>query len=164
MATVAWTAAEAETAREKWLLGWSAGQIGTMLNRSRNSVIGFIHRMQDKDETVKRPRPTRVRTPKSPKPRVTNRIDRLQFVEFLNEPEGGVTLLDLKNFQCRWIKDNTGGGIHTIYCGAPAFETSSWCPYHFNIAVIKHTDREKRADLRSFGKARAAVAYRSHQK
>lgn len=40
-----WTEDELATLREGWLAGQSAGQLSRLLNRSRNAVLGKIHRL-----------------------------------------------------------------------------------------------------------------------
>lgn len=65
----AWSDAENATIREKWAIGWSASQIAMVLRgRSRNAVIGRLHRLGLNDGSRAKPGPkktyrTRIKAP-----------------------------------------------------------------------------------------------------
>src|SRR5688572_24294271 len=56
MAECTWTDAEKQSAARLWAAGWTAGKIAeTMPGRTRNAIIGIVHRMK----LAKRPNPVR---------------------------------------------------------------------------------------------------------
>ena len=104
--------------------GHSSLQIAQLLNKTRNSVIGFLNRLGIRAHTPIRekkvkPPPRLPRTP-LPKPRPL-------------PPTGkGIHLLRRQPEQCAWIIEKH------IMCGALITEkSSSWCPFHKEIVFRK---------------------------
>jgi hypothetical protein len=50
----------------------------------------------------------------------------------------GVTLLEAKDGQCRWVLDSPELGAGTFFCGEPTTPTTSYCPVHAG-RVYLHT-------------------------
>jgi len=109
-------------------------EIAVAVGRSRNSVIGFLHRSLipvKKEPVIHKPvdkkplkfRPKRVPTPYKPS------VSYLAPEDF-DKPK--VFLFDTKMFECKWIYDKPENVFKTTACGQPT-EKGSYCPYHHNI-------------------------------
>jgi len=162
-----WNEQEHEIAVSLWKSGASASKIGQELGRTRNSVMGYIHRLKLNmpDRILKKePKPIRPRTPKVAKPRMPS-IKNVKFVgpTYSSEPSHRVSLLDLGAFMCKWVKDDRLLGHLPEYCGLPVLDGKSWCGFHHGITTIERTSREKQGVRQSSGTTRAGAEYRSHQ-
>lgn len=143
-----WTGDDLALLRREWGNGKSAGDIGAMLGRSRNSVIGKAFRLGLSAKT-----PASIALPTT-KPRTKTKDvpaaaaaggsngDRKRPVP----PAAGVTLLDLGPRDCRFPV--AGEGRHTRFCGhdvdpaASGFASRrSYCPKHGAVAVGKDQKR-----------------------
>lgn len=140
-----WTTGEIQRIRELAADGLSAREIaGHFDGRTRNSVIGVIHRnnikLRAKELSVPRPP---VRTVAKPKEQ-TQRKDkvRINIVQKSLFPELNMAtynvserrlpitkFMDLKAWSCRAILGPVNG-LETIYCGEPSVIGKSFCPYH----------------------------------
>ena len=110
--------------------GRSAGDIAkAMPGRSRNSILGAIHRMKDMPRRAtpllrSRPRDSLLSKPKQ--------LVDLPESELLpaNPP---IYTIDLGDIHCHWPYD-APGGRDFIYCGAVVRHDSPYCPGHSKIA------------------------------
>lgn len=122
--------------------GFSASKIAEELNRefgtmrTRNSVIGIIHRSGVREKRGKR---TKVRSTAGPPRTETSKRHRKERMENIAldqeclaaevpethppSPEGGVSIMDLERWHCRRV-------VHerpAMFCGKPAAFNTSWC-------------------------------------
>lgn len=153
---------EAETVKRMWGEGYSASQIASVLvGRTRNSVIGFLHRLGDekKPRLNKRTAPT-VRNPRKrdamPRPRKFRhaaeavhqhvRIERAK----VEEPVALMLPLDaLTARQCSYACNEAASWQQHLFCGAPTPEGSLWCEHHKALVYVPAIPktRRKRADI-----------------
>lgn len=129
-----------------WVDGDSAGQIGKVMGKTRNAVIGKVHRLGlTRSESTKasiRPRitkstatkrssfnltgPRKVRPPTLPKEKVNGVLSPLNGE--------GVTLFDLKRTQCHAVvfRPPRMGRELPRYCGRPVYDDTAYCNGHFH--------------------------------
>jgi hypothetical protein len=132
MAECTWTESEKQSVIRLWREGWTAGRIAaTMQGRSRNAIIGIVHRMK----LDKRPTPIRKRAdgpvvvrlkpappPREPKPLTPAPVIRLKpprVVQPATAPNPFKT--------CQFIE---GTGRPWAMCGEPTVVGHSWCEGH----------------------------------
>lgn len=134
-----WTEAENDYLRRAWAEGKSAGVIAGETGRSRNAVIGRVHRM--KLATRLRRVATR-RLPKKPRgprlPRSTTSTKPPRPVENVTVPRAPILpplmlgLMDLTPNMCRFpYGDPKEPGFG--YCGHPKASGSSYCGGHHHV-------------------------------
>lgn len=130
-----WSLKEDKTLERMLDEGCTASQIARELTRtgktrSRNSVLGRIHRqgLQSKNQNKVRPRPLPVRAV-DPKPRKDQRalIEAARDGEDEGPANPPISTLDLKQHHCRWPYTR---GSDTHYCGKEPVSDRPFCPYH----------------------------------
>lgn len=101
----------------------SAAEIGRLLGKTRNSVIGCSHRLRlprlprgggKPGRAPKRPVVSLSPPHKSPVASIAPLSMRVSFIE-------------LNQFQCRSMD---ASGVASTYCGHAVFQKSSYCQYH----------------------------------
>ena len=107
-----WTAGELKDATEMWTNGVTSTVIAKKLGRTRNAVIGKMHREgadpPAKEHVFKKIR--KVAYMPKPKPKVVS--------------AEGVTLKELDYGMCKWpIREDK-------YCGQKSLEHRSYCDFH----------------------------------
>jgi hypothetical protein len=128
MKSALWTNKEKETAKALCLSGETAQSISEKLNRSRNSVIAFLHRIGLTLGKAKR------KYKKVTKPKVIPEIHKPVEEAF---SKFSVRLLEARYRQCRFIQDIANNPANTMICGAKTKEGHSWCPDHYSIVYRK---------------------------
>ena len=117
-----WTPSDDATLKELWLSGHAASAIGRKLNRTRNSVIGRVHRKGlTRRPTGNRPRHRIVRNPKPPKLRLAQNCEPRQ-----------VSIVALMANECKYATAEIQG--QHLFCGCPTEEFQSYCPAHRKVA------------------------------
>src|SRR5215468_5098605 len=130
-----WTNEEVETLKMSWFKGESATVIGALLKKTRNAIIGKVHRLSlERDVGYEKRKPKKKATipwvPKVPiVPFLPPVIDRPP--EPPPSPESHVSVLDVGAGQCRAIIEPSDGpaGL-AVMCGAPVLPGYVWCQYH----------------------------------
>lgn len=135
-----WTPEEIEVVKDMAAKGMSAAGIAAEVGRTRNSVIGAIHRNKVQLLTKKIPKPKKER---APRPSRGNHLRRIflttsepKELKYDTPPppppnkEHYVPFLDRKYFQCKFIVEKRGD-TH-ICCGTTATRRG-WCEYHASI-------------------------------
>jgi GcrA cell cycle regulator len=131
-----WNEADTELLRKLWAEGFSCSQIGNKLGRTKNAVIGRVHRLglpqRLTHTTIKRKKicpggfpparrkarrephaPTQLPAPLPPQ----------------RPPADWLELVELKRNHCRWpAGDTRAGGVK--YCGQPRDGTRPYCEHH----------------------------------
>jgi GcrA cell cycle regulator len=146
-----WTEELTRLVERLWMEGKSANQIGKQLGRSRNSVIGKVHRMGLNNVVRQRPTLTpsrfnpRFGPPKPPKPRakpvrsppaaIKDNVVPLPPRPLPKPPEGGVSLLSLQyGIHCAYPV--SGRGADTAYCGGGT-GGHTYCAAHRRVMYEK---------------------------
>jgi len=147
----AWTPAEDRLLKNEWIAGKRALDVMASINRefgtnrSRNSVLGRVHRLGLSGRAKTPTRPVRVKPPR--KPRQTNR-QRPKAAQSLPpapkpqkpapEPIAADMLLveitELTRNQCRWPVDERTDGTH-LFCGLRQAEGASYCAGHLAKSI-----------------------------
>jgi hypothetical protein len=110
-----WHEEQINTLTSRWLEGDTAAIIGAVLKKSRNAVIGKVHRLGLKraGDVGLKPRPPRPR--RKPTASEATRVAPMDIVP-LPPIEGGVSLIDLEHHHCRAIVGAGPDGL-ARYCG-----------------------------------------------
>ena len=129
-----WSEAQNTELVQLWTDGVPPSQIAKQIGRTRNAVIGRVHRINLPPRRIKRdpanPQKVAVRARKP----IKRFIERPQPVKSvappLEAPPGGIALLDLRRSHCRAIIDIDGFTSNPArYCGARV-AYGSYCPHH----------------------------------
>jgi len=147
-----WSTEEMDIAFKMKNEGFSASLIGSKIGKTRNAVLGFLHREAKKQPDkitlvvksklyVSKKKPPRAQ-PKFRK----NNIEYNDFIDLLPINEISYptkTFMHLKLFDCRAIIGAVDG-IKTVYCAAPTIKGFSWCKAHRMIFItkVKHDDKK----------------------
>ena len=136
-----WTAEEFETAHSMASKGISAREIGVVLGRTKNSVIGVLHRSgfvwgvrrSLTFKEIKGPPNRKRERPRNSMGRYKRLRDEQPAAPTFIEPEGAkndaISFYDLKREHCKAIYGHPQG-VNTLYCGAQKLAESSYCKYH----------------------------------
>lgn len=135
-----WTDEETITLKRLWDEGASASAIGATLGRSRNAIIGRVHRlgMQERRSSwvLRPPKPPKpavlklkpVKKPSSPAPK--------PYVPIHHEPAPlNVMLCEIPDNGCHWPM-NEGGPY--IFCGHERNGHRTYCDFHQSKSRTTH--------------------------
>lgn len=135
-----WTESEGEDAKKMRQQGCSAGVIAEKLNRSRNSVIGKLHRMGifggKKQPTARLPRKggAKVGALASAVLAAQRSEPKFKAVRFKSAPDHvaplNKQLWELNSDECKWPY----GDGPFLFCGHPIRDGFPYCPGHCRIA------------------------------
>ena len=132
--SVLWTQKERDTAIQMAKDGYTTREIGIRIGRSKNSVIGFLHRSQIYTKNFNptgKPKVKAISTPKSaPRPRLAIVPKEATQTKIPNDIKW-VKLFDATRTQCRFILEKPSNVFETKCCGKTTFY-KSWCQEHFN--------------------------------
>ena len=131
MKSAIWSDKEKELAISMCQAGHTAQRISECLRRTRNSVIGFLHRSGLTLANAKRIQK------KVPKPKVIPVINSKPVNVFT---KFSVRLMDARYRQCRFIQEIANNPADTMICGAKTPEKSSWCTDHHSLVYRKATN------------------------
>ena len=130
-----WPDKHKEILREMHSKGATALEIAITLNRTRNSIIGFIHRS---GLSSQRPKKIATRTPKSPqqiKPKEPKKLFVKPIIE-VDIPKQTTLFVFTNKRQCKYIAGEADG-LNTRVCGNRTVEGTSWCFEHHSIVYNK---------------------------
>lgn len=132
---------------ETWRQGKTSSEIARELGITRGAVMGVVNRHGERkgsmrpsvseklaemlDLPKKEPKKIRVRKPKPKKPVDLSVPAELEYV-----PKKGKKLLQLNEFDCRWVFDDRS------YCAQPKMY-KSYCEYHARIVYVPIIKKEK---------------------
>lgn len=133
-----WTEEEITVLRREWGNGVSCREIGKLINRSKNAVIGKAHRL-DLAERPKNPKPVpsvkKVRVKITVIEMVAPPKRRVPKAPTFYAPEGPLSgsvpigIMELTRDSCRSIVGYGPNGL-AVYCGDQTFLGKSFCPTH----------------------------------
>jgi len=137
-----WGADEIKTLRDMWMAGASASAISRALpGRTRNSVLGFVHRSKDLPKRLTiflRTPPAVLRAAPGPKPKAE-----AVPPEELLPADPPICTMDLRDHHCKWPFD-VPDGRDFIYCGRELRKDSPYCPGHSRIAFQPKQEYRRR--------------------
>lgn len=150
-----WTEEDKQKVLALWTEGKSATQIAMEFSgKSRNSIIGLVHRM--KAPRRERPPQTGFKV-KREKPQQKKKtaffITRVASQKFKVPPTpvapplsvvsgDGFSLRQLRDTQCRDVIGYRDGNLSDpIYCGAEKYQNTSYCEYHKSIYMYPPKSR-----------------------
>jgi hypothetical protein len=121
--------------------------IAVKLNRTKNSIIGYIHRAGLSNSRPKKPAQ---RVPRKPQVIETKPVKQL-FVQPIVEVKPpqqttGVLFVYTNNRQCKWVEGEPVGE-NTRVCGKRTMFGKSWCPEHFTLVYNKQPVFDMRGQL-----------------
>lgn len=152
---VNWTDHKRDLVLALYLDGYTHKQIGKIFGVSESSISGLMNRMRQASEgkEVKAPqvgkkvspiREQRVRSYgwQSGGPRLKK--VKIPSTAYPAPDSIGVSMTDLRAFQCRWPINDAKPGEEHLFCGAKAF-TGSYCPHHAEMSRGSGTPSEQKA-------------------
>jgi len=139
-----WTDELTGLVEKLWMEGKSSNQIGRLIGKSRNAVIGKVHRMGLNSASRQQPTMARIfyaRPPSPPKPRakpvrsppaaIKDNVVPLPPRPLPKPPVGGMSLMDLRyGIQCAYPV--SGKGADTAYCGGGT-DGHTYCETHRRV-------------------------------
>lgn len=145
----------AKTILDRRAEGFSASEIAQEISKlrpgtTRNSVLGYLFRLDNKANGIKpfRPKPVRsaIALRQNPRKKKTSAPPGIASIEEMVKPAPrhfvpgrGRTILELRHNDCRYI-------IHerqTRYCGEPIADRS-FCEHHFALCYLPPEKKRKR--------------------
>jgi len=151
MANILWTPEEVEVLKAGMMIGKSAREIGVDINKTRNAVLGFIHRnfRANHAPRVVKPKPTNLTPVKKPpplsamRPLVKRTRPRIEDSPSLFKVKLGMDdkprLFDISRYQCRWVMNRE---VNPIVCGEPTHNCTSWCATHYDRVFTRKLEKE----------------------
>ena len=143
-----WPDKHKEILKEMHAAGATALEIAIKLGRTRNSVIGFIHRSGlSKNRPKKQPPPKAERKPQVAKPAPVHKLFTKPIVE-VEKPKttDGVMFVFATNRNCKYIAGDPDGA-NTRICGKRSMTGKSWCAEHFALVYNKQPVLNMRGQL-----------------
>ncbi len=130
-----WTVEQDARLKELWP-DQSAREIGALMGKTRNSVIGRANRLALPMKKAKPGRPRVARVPRPPRPprvMMTHRPTKRIEPAIIPEPmpvNGGLHIMELEHRHCREVIGYGAPDKLARYCGVDKKEGSSFCEYH----------------------------------
>lgn len=123
-----WSDSDVRTLRKMWAAGATARVVGEAIGRSRNAVLGYLHR--NSLSSVARVTPTVARPGKvAPAPKV--KAERAPVLEIVPEREpytGSRVWSTRRGYECQFpVSDE---GADTFSCCKPTNEVQGYCAEH----------------------------------
>ena len=147
-----WSDADLATLRRLWLEGYTSRAIGDVLGRTRNAVLGCVHRHNMNDRvraTPQKPVDT------APKELSGNRIRLSQVPKTKPQPKSGLTVLAMptvkreytgarpwitrQSFECKFPV--SGIGADTFSCCKPTKLLYGYCEEHNAVMYLPQKPR-----------------------
>ena len=144
-----------EEAKETWKLwreGYSASQIASILKngRTRNSVIGYVHRNFEYPSRKKANGPSTIKAARQPKQfrrpaaAATKRAEPAPVPSTAGLPPLLLPLEDMKHGQCRYACNDARSWQQHLFCGHPVAGESPYCAEHHRICYVPSIERTRR--------------------
>jgi len=148
---------EARETEKLWRDGYSASQIASILGngRTRNSVIGFVHRNFEYPPRKNPRAPTSINVGRQPKrfrrpaAAATKHVERAAVPSTAGLPPLLLPLEDVKQGQCRYACNDARSWQQHLFCGHPVAGESPYCAEHHRICYVPAIKKSirKRADI-----------------
>ncbi len=126
----AWDPALIERAKLLWNDGMKPADIGDLIGKTRNSIIGMSHRqMWAARRTEPRKPRAQVKRQKPKTVRISTQAESIVPPTVFKSKAGPVTLMERQDRQCCWPLDGPHGAAQ-LFCGE--FTYTTYCEYHYN--------------------------------
>lgn len=140
-----WPDKHKEILREMHEKGHTSLEIAIKLNRTRNSVIGFIHRSGLSQPRVKKAANRIPKRPQELKPKPPKQIFIKPIIE-VDTPKKTTLFIFTNNRHCKYISDEPKG-LETRVCGNKTISGTSWCFEHHELVYTKKPVLNMRGQL-----------------
>ena len=135
---------EARETEKLWREGYSASQIASILGngRTRNSVIGYVHRNFEYPSRKKAKGPSTMKAARQPKQfrrpaaAATKRVEPAPIPSTAGLPPLLLPLEDVKQGQCRYACNDARSWQQHLFCGHPVAGESPYCAEHHRICYV----------------------------
>lgn len=143
---------EAKETEKLWREGYSASQIASILGngRTRNSVIGFVHRNFEYPPRKNPRAPTRINVGRQPKQfrgpaaAATKRVEPAPIPSTAGLPPLLLPIEDVKPGQCRYACNDARSWQQHLFCGHPVAGESPYCAEHHKLCYVPAIERTRR--------------------
>ena len=144
-----WTPEQIAILKEQYGRGKTASEIGALIGKSRNSIIGKGYRLKLSTKTIKKNNNfKKVSQEQESGPQQKRKIYRSKFKSLLIdknfEPENPKSLEELNDEVCRWPIGHPSDGPSFYFCGRKSMKDFSYCKLHILYAF---QTRDKKEDL-----------------
>ena len=150
-----WTDEAVEELKKMWDKGMTTGQIAKVLNVTKNSIIGKVHRLcltarpspikKSSDSTTEKKACTPKKVEKTTKAKTTSKVSKKQEAPAIEETtqtptpvieETNIPLVKLDNHTCRWPMGDPRDEDF-CFCGKRIKTGQTYCEEHAAIAYVK---------------------------
>lgn len=141
---MSWSQEQIESILAGWAEGLTASQIGARIRKSRNAVIGKLHRLKrdgavipDRGKVIKvarrqpPPKPKKKPTPPTEQARIKAVLARFDGIDRQTVAGHNIALEDLQDHHCRWP---SGEGRAIRFCGHDRELGLRYCAAHVRLA------------------------------
>jgi len=140
-----WTEPQVEDLKVRWQDGQTCSEISRAMLRTRNAIIGKLHRLGLGNTGARQPG-----QPAAPKKRrrssknginlrrrIAGDYSEKIMVEEPSDFKNPKRLVELKARDCHWPGEGDGADPNLLFCAAPAFDGYSYCAHHCALAYVK---------------------------
>ena len=146
----AWTAKDISLLAKKWAAGCTSTVIGSIMDRTRCSILGKVHRLKlpkrETPDAQKTRSPARVRVKKETRVQAPWKSSGSIPPTLLRSENSLLPLIpsmeDLKRNDCRFPSGDYGE-VGFGFCGRPKKENSPYCEAHYKIAMTPLSPRKR---------------------
>lgn len=150
-----WSAEHIEILKREWAKGLTSSEIGKMIGKTRNAVIGKAHRLGlegRKDRARVNPIP-KAHKPRLPTPKKDRTEAKAKKIGGTKAPvfyapaaplagREPISIMELNVGNCHAIVGHGPDGLAT-YCGADSFPGKSFCPSHYALYYQPPNERRR---------------------
>jgi hypothetical protein len=139
-----WSDADLATLRRLWLEGYTSRAIGDVLGRTRNAVLGCVHRHNMNDRVRATPQKPINMAPKPPKPKAPPKKSSeqppvLAMPTVKREYTGARPWITRQSFECKFPV--SGAGADTMSCCKPTRLLYGYCKEHEAVVYLPQKAR-----------------------
>ena len=139
-----WSDADLATLRRLWLEGYTSRAIGDVLGRTRNAVLGCVHRHNMNDRVRATPQKPINMAPKPPKPKappkkLSEQPPVLVMPTVKREYTGARPWITRQPFECKFPV--SGIGADTFSCCKPTRLLYGYCKEHEAVVYLPQKAR-----------------------
>jgi len=141
-----WTEPQVEDLKARWTAGETCSEIGRAMLRTRNAVIGKLHRLGLGATGARQPgqpaapKKRRRRSSKNGinlRRRIAGDYSGKIMVEEPSDFKNPKRLVELAARDCRWPSADDPADPNLRFCAAPALDGYPYCAHHCALAYVK---------------------------